>query len=686
MAILVKVRKLRSWLAIFLCFPALAFAIDSSLFPQPEGLKPDVRFWSRVYTEVTTSEGFIHDSKHLGVVYERISFSPGTPYQQRQKEVKNKKKHIEKLLLELSKSESSYSNSRIHKRIKNVWPVNTDKKEFKEASKRIRFQLGQADRFKEGLVRSGRWQPYIRQQFKELNIPYELASLPHVESSFRPDARSHAGAAGLWQFTRSTGRRYMRIDHVVDERLDPFIASRAAGQLLKNNHEITETWPLALTAYNHGAAGMRRAVQEMGGTQIERIVREYKGRTFGFASRNFYNAFLAALDIDQHPEKYFGEVRRDKPVKLKKVALPSYYTASGLIEAFGAKNNLLKSLNPALQSTVWSNSKLVPKGYHFRVPEHEAEADAKNIIANISSVEQSKQQKPDVSYKIRKGDALSSIARRFKVSVNQLVAINGLRSRHKIRIGQVLKLPYAAKASQEVAKNVTQETIIYNVEKGDLLSVIARRAGVSEGSILALNKLKNKNHLAVGQQLRLRKDPTTIGIAANEKVFEAPKAQPAKKTKEPVGGDKSQLRADPSNYLVGESTSVEVQSNETMGHFADWLKLKTQRLRTINNMAFKESLVVGKQLKLDFSNVNRTEFEKKRLAYHLALQEVFFKTHRVVKTEKRTLRKGESVWMLTQATYHAPMWLMRQHNPTIDFRRVNAGTKLIFPTVVKKSK
>jgi len=227
-------------------------------------------------------------------------------------------------------------------------------------TKRLRFQLGQADRFKEGIVRSGRWQDYIRTEFRLLNIPSQLAALPHVESSFRTDAKSHVGAAGMWQFTRSTGRRFMRVDHVLDERLDPFIASRSAGLLLKNNYETTGTWPLALTAYNHGAAGMRRASKQMGGTDIVKIVREYKGRTFGFASRNFYNAFLAALDIDQNTEKYFGKVERDKPRVLRAVDLPAYYTPQGLLNAFGLKHNVFKSLNPALLSTVWANHKYIP--------------------------------------------------------------------------------------------------------------------------------------------------------------------------------------------------------------------------------------------------------------------------------------------------------------------------------------
>lgn len=650
----------------------ISLARDSQAFPLPNMLKPDVNFWLKVYTEVTTTEGFIHDNQHLNVIYERVSFEPGTSYKTRQKAIKQKKKYYKTILNYLAANPRKRLDKARYRHIKALWPKGTSGKEFKAAAARLRFQLGQADRFRQGLVRSGRWQPFIREEFNKLGIPNELASLPHVESSFRSDARSHAGAAGLWQFTRSTGRRFMRIDHVVDERLDPFLATRAAGLLLKDNHKITGTWPLALTAYNHGAAGMRRAVKATGGTDIAKIVREYKGRTFGFASRNFYNAFVAAHDIDQQPSKYFGQVKRDKPMIIKEVKLPSYYTAQGLMTAFGVKNNIFKSLNPALQSTIWSNNKYVPKGYKLRVPTGIQSTTTESLIASIPHDERSTKQKPDVSYKVRRGDSLSKIARRFKVRTRELVVINGLRSQHKIRIGQVLKLPSAAKKQLKGAHQVAQNATFYTVRKGDRLSVIARKSGVSEANLLSLNKLKNKNYLYVGQKLRLRPNPDVLSVAANAKVLD-----PKESVKE------NMLRADPSNYLVAKDGSIEVQSNETLGHFSDWLSIKTVTLRRVNKMSVKSRLVVGNRLKLDFSRVDVRRFEEKRVAFHKKLQDDFFKRFSVVKTDIIRLKKGSSVWLLTQQQ-NVPMWLLRQYNTKIDFNRVSTGTRLTVPKIKKK--
>ena len=169
----------------------------------------------------------------------------------------------------------------------------------------VRFQLGQADRFRDGLLRAGLWQAHIVETLANLGMPVELAVVPHVESSFNAAAYSKAGAAGLWQFMRSTGRRYMRIDSAVDDRMDPFRATEAAAQLLSFNYRLLGTWPLALTAYNHGAEGMRRAKEQVGSDDIVKVLRNYHSPSFGFASRNYYVSFLRRVDRRPEPGEVF---------------------------------------------------------------------------------------------------------------------------------------------------------------------------------------------------------------------------------------------------------------------------------------------------------------------------------------------------------------------------------------------
>ena len=110
----------------------------------------------------------------------------------------------------------------------------------------------------------------------------------------------------MWQFTRSTGRRFMRIDNVMDERLDPWRATVAAAQLLTYNHSLLDSWPLAITAYNQGVGAMLRAARQLGTKDIETVVRRYKGRTFKFAGRNFYVELIAAIEVEEEAERLFG--------------------------------------------------------------------------------------------------------------------------------------------------------------------------------------------------------------------------------------------------------------------------------------------------------------------------------------------------------------------------------------------
>ncbi|MEY8194150.1 MAG: LysM peptidoglycan-binding domain-containing protein, partial [Cycloclasticus sp.] len=181
-------------------------------------------------------------------------------------------------------------------------------------------------------------------------------------------------------------------------------------------------------------------------------------------------------------------------MQIQEIELSSYYTVKGLLTAFGVKNNIFKSLNPALQPTIWSNNKYVPKGYRLRVPVGALSASTNDLMASIPSNERGRRQKADFSYRVKRGDTLSKIAQRFKLSSRQLAALNNLKDRHKIRVGQVLRLPHAA----------SQPKRIYQVRRGDNLSLIARKVGMLEADLLSLNKLKNRDLLYVGQRLRLK--------------------------------------------------------------------------------------------------------------------------------------------------------------------------------------
>jgi len=174
------------------------------------------------------------DVSSAGIVYERLDMSAKLSRRERNRRVDARRKQLQAVLRSLASGKRSNLGAE-EAGVLALWPADVTDSTLNAAVKRIRFQHGLSDRFKEGLERSGRWRDYVNEQFTLLGVPIDLAALPHVESSYNPDARSHVGASGIWQFTRSTGRRYMRVDHVVDERNDPFSATRAAGRLLAYN-------------------------------------------------------------------------------------------------------------------------------------------------------------------------------------------------------------------------------------------------------------------------------------------------------------------------------------------------------------------------------------------------------------------------------------------------------------------
>ncbi len=303
----------------------------------------------------------------------------------------------------------------------------------------MRWQLGQSDRFLEGLQRSGAYRQYINTVIRDKGLPLELGALPHVESSFNPGAWSSASAAGMWQFTRATGQRFMRIDHIVDERMDPYMAANAAMSLLQYNYRVLGTWPLALTAYNHGTSGIARAARETGTTDIETIVATYKGRAFGFASRNFYAQFLAVLQVENDAKRYFGNVRMDPAPRFVEVETDAFIDAEVFARSVGTSLEQLRADNPALRPVVWDGNKRIPQGFPVKLRADAVESG--NLLALVPNDFKFTVQTPDVAYVVVGGDSLSVIARRFNTTVAGLVALNQLPSSHRIRIGQRLLLP-----------------------------------------------------------------------------------------------------------------------------------------------------------------------------------------------------------------------------------------------------
>lgn len=625
----------RYFFALILLATSVAGADET--FPQPPELQPDVDFWVSIFTRYSTDEGVLHDNRNLAVVYERLNMPATLSRRERERAVEKRRKKLQAVLRSLASGKRDKLSAEEAK-VLALWPDGVSNETLAAAVKRIRYQQGLRDRFREGLERSGRWRSFVNEQFTALGVPIEIAALPHVESSYNPDARSHVGASGIWQFTRSTGRRFMRVDHVVDERNDPFAATRAAGQLMAYNYSITGNWPMAITAYNHGLAGVRRAMKKFGDTAYVEILRNYNSRTFGFASRNFYVAFLAAKEVDQNVEKYFPGLVVEEPTVYLTAKLPAYVSVPGLARALGTTPANLAKHNPGLQATVWQGSKYLPKGYELRVPADATTVPLASVLSGLPADSIFNKQLPDMFHTVSRGDTLSEIAETYDTRVSTLVALNTLNSGHRIRVGQKLRLPAAGPAAvaSAPAQPPPEAAVVASIPTAE-------------------------------QQIEVHE--MTPSAMAGDLASSLP------------GTIQTALLSDPSDYSVDADGSIEVQSLETLGHYGDWLEIKTQRLRDINGLQFRAPVEVGQRIRLDLDTVDAKVFEERRIAFHREQQDSFFRRHIISGVTEHTIRAGDSIWILSLRKHGVPLWLFRQYNPGLDLNKVRPGTRVQFPVL-----
>lgn len=480
-------------------FGQLALENEKKLFPRSPMIDRQVYFWKKVYTEVSVNEGLLHDNELILPIYEKIPVKD-LSYRQRERKVDRYKKKWKKKLRDLAYAmESNRYLSGEQRQILNLFYEGISPKEIRKASKRIRFQLGLFERFKKGISRSNKYLEYIFQVLREYKVPLAIAYLPHVESSFNIGSHSKSGAKGIWQFTRPTGREFMRVNSRVDERLDPFIASESAARLLKKNYDVLGTWPLALTAYNHGRYGIKKIVKKLGTTDLEYIIRHYKSRRFSFASKNFYAEFLAAWDVVSNYKSYFGNIKLDEPVEYKELKLSRSVPFSKLVSGLGFSKDELLALNPAIKKSVIKGYRLVPYYYRVKIPATQGITLAqikKKVENHITSYRKRKINKNRSSSNVhwvtvRKGDSLFGLSSEYDVNVQELCLINGLTLNSMIYPGQTLRLP-----DNSMSRFIT-------VRKGDSLSELAHRYRISLYHLADTNNINVNSTIYPGQKLRL---------------------------------------------------------------------------------------------------------------------------------------------------------------------------------------
>jgi membrane-bound lytic murein transglycosylase D len=324
-----KISALFAVLALFASAPATTSAArPASGFTIPAGLESAVEFWKQVFARHDSTTVLLFDPFDHATIYHK-----------------------------LKAADSPDGRAAVEKERRRI----LSDYDLDDELGRVRAQRGAREQFLSGLRTGGRWLADMKTIFRDAGMPTDLAYLPLVESSFNLNARSPVGAAGIWQFMPETGRKFLRIDNMVDERLDPIASTRAAARLLKENFQILGSWPLAITAYNHGTEGIFRAIEVTGSRDLAQIIRRYKSPSFGFASQNFYAEFLAVVDLAKNSEKHFPFLRADQPAMLREIVLPRALTVQAALRSAALSPRQFYQWNPALNPT----AQTVPAGYRI---------------------------------------------------------------------------------------------------------------------------------------------------------------------------------------------------------------------------------------------------------------------------------------------------------------------------------
>ncbi len=450
------------WMLLALCLlvtgggPAGAAIQD---LPNPRGLRHQVEFWKQIFGTYSVFQVVVHDTWRLDRVYSVLDFSeaaalgdPDIISAYIEERTNEEKERIRAMLGRLSRTDTATLTAE-ERRIRLLFRDEPDSAAFLAAAEpdRIRGQRGLRERFANGIQISRRYLPEMETIFRQQGLPIQLTRLPLVESCFNVRAYSKVGAAGIWQFMPGTGRNYLQVGEQIDERRDPIKSTAAAAQFLRENYDALGNWALAVTAYNHGRAGMARAVANVGSSDIVEIIKRYRGPGFKFASRNFYAEFLAAVEVERDHHTYFGELQMARPVSSDAVLVPDSASLPLLARAANSDPEELADLNPALTPDVVRGKLPVPKGYRLRVPPGRAKsfgpayaALRPSRVAVTKGKTRTDRRAPTgrrVVHRVEPGQTLIGIAKRYQVPVASLQKENNLRRDSRLRAGQHLMIP-----------------------------------------------------------------------------------------------------------------------------------------------------------------------------------------------------------------------------------------------------
>jgi membrane-bound lytic murein transglycosylase D len=450
-------------------------AMNEEEFETPELLKENVAFWTHLFGLYDRNHTIFYNSDDVGVVYSVLDFSEvdataGSVKTIKKQLITEEAKRIKGILKKVAKhvstAKQNSDNGKItlslkgfddeEKRIAKLLLTQLDKKELgeKRILKSFSYRNGYAHRFRKAIKVSGRYMDEMKRIFRERGLPEELTIIPFIESSFKLEAYSRAGAAGIWQFIRATGKRYLHIDEYTDERYDPILATYAAATHLTNEYALFNNWPLTINGYNTGPGRIQKAIKKLKTKDIGVIVKKFKGSGYGFDSRNYYPEFLAALDVYENQEYYFGDLKPEQPEEFVYLALPSPMNIQKLSELSGQPISEVADLNRGFKPEVISGAIQLPKGYLIRVHPTAKE----NVYLAMQQLFDRVQYA--THHVVGTGDSLRRIAKKYDLKAKQLAVHNNLLPNEDLTPGTVIQLPDRHKKDVELTMESNADFVI----------------------------------------------------------------------------------------------------------------------------------------------------------------------------------------------------------------------------------
>jgi membrane-bound lytic murein transglycosylase D len=505
---------------------------DDPNFPHLPILKAQVEFWTKVFSEYSENQSIVHSMDDVRKIYRSMDFSKEAETLDalqlsllRGREESRAKEEIDELLKRVDALQATPEKMNAEeRRVYDMYSDSHDPQRFRDAIGTFRVQRGLRERTAHALQVAGRYLPQMEQIFASYGLPVRLTRLPLVESSFNLQAYSKVGAAGLWQFIPSSARIYMRLDEIADDRRDPWFSTDAAARHLRDNYQMLQNWPLAVTAYNYGPGGLAHALNVVNGTTLTDVLERYDDERFGFASRNFYAEFLAASDVEHDWHKHFGDIQRDAPTQFETVETRDYIPYGTLQRLSGADEDTFHTLNPSYNDEVKDGRLYVPPGQLIRVPAGAAE-NFKLSYASLGPDQRFEHQRQFYQlHLLLAGETIGRLAHRYGVSQQAILAANGLSHGDRLRAGTNLKIPPQDQPSTVVAAAEAPEAHVlktavhvaaehhgsaalhlqlHKVRSGQTLDGIAKRYRTTVSALRQINGLGDEDLLRVGSTLKI---------------------------------------------------------------------------------------------------------------------------------------------------------------------------------------